>query len=804
MSTNELTDKRNDPVVDLYVTTDISLQEIFQQVPKSVNPTAKALRRLDHCLAGQGLAREAIAAAEAVPLKGSDPELLVLMLAYWAELSCRMGRPAESDAIIHRARGLLSDQIHPEVQARLLLAESVLHDTRGNKTQRESLLREIVQRLPEHSPRRKFHLMELGQLLALQGRLRDYQAEVRELSWQCNAQLPTARLLFLQFINAVETGDLHEAARLVPQIAGAPLPRVTDPGATRVSFRDYQWLVKLMRGQSFTPYGGAPAPSDIPAWLGVVDSLLGKNKEEALRLARVEASRVLSSLFDAGFASFNLVRAELASGKGESARRLLDMRRTKGNTHYLDELFLARTEALAGNKGRAARHFADVLHACDHYQAKGRLDFELRLAGELSHGDILALTQSAERITRRPLRAPRTTPSEADKAAPPGGLDTLIGNSAAMAEIRSAIQRFADLDAPVLITGETGTGKDLVARALHDVSRRHAHPYTAVNCGSIAETLLESELFGHERGAFTGADKTTKGLFDATGEGTLFLDEIGEITPRLQTALLRVMETGEIRAVGSTATRKVVCRVIAATNADLTALTEQGRFRRDLLFRLQRLCLFIPPLRDRPRDVVSLTRHFVDLDRRIGVHAFLSDPLLEALQAYEWPGNVRELRNVIERMRLLHSDKLAYDLADLDLKFQAVAPRLAAAVTTAPSPVPPPGSRTGDSPAPTTRFVIRDPRDAGPQSDAGGLQPVTDADVQALLRGGRSPLRRLDRLRALFGTHGKLTRAEVVQILAISPNTATKDLQALVTEGLLERIEPTASTRTHYFKVRTP
>jgi transcriptional regulator with PAS, ATPase and Fis domain len=371
----------------------------------------------------------------------------------------------------------------------------------------------------------------------------------------------------------------------------------------------------------------------------------------------------------------------------------------------------------------------------------------------------------------------------------------ILGRSAAILEIRQTVLRFAELDAPVLIIGETGTGKELVAQALHDASRRRRHPFTAFNCGAITETLLESELFGHERGAFTGAEKSTKGLFEATGSGTILLDEIGDISPRLQAALLRVLETSEIRAVGSSRSRKINCRIVAATNADLIDLASRNLFRKDLLFRLQRLGIHLPPLRERPEDIMPLVRHFLDTGRRIGVHARVSKDLRETLLGYEWPGNVRELRNVIERMRLMHSDKLSYSLADLDLKFHAVnAPRRATAPTLV-SDAEAEGKKTTASdelPAGSPSLPRRKARPAATPS-------VTVGDV---LRSGTSSVRRLDRLRELFAEHEKLTRSEVIEILGVSPNTATKYLKALIYDGLIERVEPSASTRSHYFVLK--
>ncbi|NQT93125.1 MAG: sigma-54-dependent Fis family transcriptional regulator, partial [Lentisphaerae bacterium] len=267
---------------------------------------------------------------------------------------------------------------------------------------------------------------------------------------------------------------------------------------------------------------------------------------------------------------------------------------------------------------------------------------------------------------------------------------------------------------------------------------------------------------------------------------TILLDEIGDISPRLQIGLLRVLETGEIRAVGSARSRKINCRIIAATNADLDDQARSDRFRTDLLFRLHRLGLHIPPLRDRPEDILLLARHFLDIGRPVGTHAAMSEELTDAIRRYDWPGNVRELRNVIERMRLMHSDRLSYEIGDLGLKFhhqEARAPSV-------PAPVSP---------------SLPQPEGVGfaPRVDPGSFHPtpVPEDEVTRMLQGGRSQLRRVERLKQLFTQHRTLTRSEVTRILDVSPNTATKYLKVLCEEEFIHRIEPSASTRSHYFEL---
>ena len=255
-----------------------------------------------------------------------------------------------------------------------------------------------------------------------------------------------------------------------------------------------------------------------------------------------------------------------------------------------------------------------------------------------------------------------------DGIASSGALFGLIGKSPAMHRVVERLARVAATDATVLVTGETGTGKELVARAIHAASPRARRPFVRVNCGALAEGLVASELFGHERGSFTGAVERRKGRFELASGGTIFLDEVGELPPALQVALLRVLQEGEFERVGGTETLKTDVRVVAATNRSLDEAVREGRFRSDLLFRLNVFPIAMPPLRERKDDIPSIADHYArqyarKLEKRIrGV----SPSAMEALLAYPWPGNIRELQNVVERAVILaRGDSLS--LPDFEL-----------------------------------------------------------------------------------------------------------------------------------------
>jgi transcriptional regulator with GAF, ATPase, and Fis domain len=238
---------------------------------------------------------------------------------------------------------------------------------------------------------------------------------------------------------------------------------------------------------------------------------------------------------------------------------------------------------------------------------------------------------------------------ELAKATSFGGM---VGEGVKMRELFARLEKIADSDATVLITGETGVGKELVAEALHEHSPRRDEPFVVLDCGSIPENLIESELFGHERGAFTGATSAHAGVFERAHRGVVFLDEIGELPLNMQPKLLRVLERKEVRRIGGSKTFQVDIRVIAATNRDLGVEVNRGRFREDLYYRLAVARVHVPPLRERREDIPALIRHFLDITPNArGTE--LAEHTVALMQKHDWPGNVRELRNVIERAVLL-------------------------------------------------------------------------------------------------------------------------------------------------------
>lgn len=303
-----------------------------------------------------------------------------------------------------------------------------------------------------------------------------------------------------------------------------------------------------------------------------------------------------------------------------------------------------------------------------------------------------------------------------------GGYGAIVGESAALGKVLSLVDRLAETTANVIIYGESGTGKELVARAIHRRGPRAERPFVAVNCAALPETLLEDELFGHEKGAFTGATARRAGRFEQADGGTLFLDEVGEMSPALQAKLLRVIEEREFQRVGGREAVRVDVRLIAATNRDLKAAVEAGSFREDLYYRLQVVPVVLPPLRERREDIPLLVRHFIEVKQPGGsadgagkaatpaVTPAVTPEAMRAMVDYDWPGNVRELHNAVERALVVGGGG-AIGLDDLPPEVRGAAARAAGTSAAA-------GGEASAGPIPSGRFELPDIPDEGVSLEA--------------------------------------------------------------------------------------
>jgi two-component system nitrogen regulation response regulator GlnG len=372
-------------------------------------------------------------------------------------------------------------------------------------------------------------------------------------------------------------------------------------------------------------------------------------------------------------------------------------------------------------------------------------------------GDLLAVV---DRALKQPLNAAANTEGakQSDEALP------LIGRSPAMQEIYRVIARLTTTDLTVMVNGESGAGKELVARALHDYGRRRAGPFVAINMAAIPRELIESELFGHERGAFTGATNRNLGRFEQAAGGTLFLDEIGDMPPEAQTRLLRVLQEGEFTSVGGRSPIRANVRIIAATHRDLRQAIRAGQFREDLFYRLNVVPIRLPPLRERTDDIAPLVRHFLERAHADGLALKTIDqPALDRLRAHRWPGNVRELENLIRRLAALYpQETITAEIVDAELADSApLAEQLAAS-----------------GPEPLTRAVERHIRQfLAAQDDGIEQSDIYDRVIAEVER----PLIQM----TLAATRGNQIKAAAM--LGLNRNTLRKkirDLEIAVVRGI--------------------
>ena len=372
-------------------------------------------------------------------------------------------------------------------------------------------------------------------------------------------------------------------------------------------------------------------------------------------------------------------------------------------------------------------------------------------------------------VVRRALAAPSEPSATASEPRDSEERLPLIGRSAAMQEIYRTIARLTTADLTVMINGESGTGKELVARALHDYGKRRAGPFVPINMAAIPRELIESELFGHERGAFTGATNRSQGRFEQANGGTLFLDEIGDMPPEAQTRLLRVLQEGEFTSVGGRQPIKANVRIIAATHRDLRNAIRQGQFREDLFYRLNVVPIRLPPLRERTEDIPLLARHFLDRAREDGLPAKMLDGgAIDRLKQHGWPGNVRELENVMRRLAALCPDET--------ISAETIAAELTE--SEAPAPMAAPGAAPA-GPEPLVVAVERHIKEfLAAHNDGIGVTDIYDQIIAEVER----PLIRM----TLSATRGNQIKAAAM--LGLNRNTLRKkirDLDIPVVRGLM-------------------
>lgn len=455
------------------------------------------------------------------------------------------------------------------------------------------------------------------------------------------------------------------------------------------------------------------------------------------------------------WALYLLLSAELLDGAASAARRILLTLDPLGNkSEFYSEW--VRLFLLEGDESNALTYFKKILEENEPYIYKFTFAFELR------NYQFLRLLYRINNEEKNPNKSKNKIESM-EKIKNEIDFEGFIGKSQIIEYIKENIIKFGALEIPVIITGETGTGKEEVARLLHLNSSRAKEPFIPVNCGGISSTLIESELFGYKKGAFTGAEKDHQGLFVAAGSGTIFLDEISSMPIELQSTLLRVLENMKVRPVGSTEYYDIKARVIVATNIKLDFLLEEGKFRQDLYFRLNRLQINLPALRDRKEDIPLLSIYFLKKyfpDKSIQ----LEEDLVERMKNYSWPGNVRELKHELERMAI--STNQESFIANETVVFKG-----------------------NDFKIKNENLTLKIPKHNSIEQ------------IQNLNLSNGYEKARINKLIELFKERKHLTRAMAVRSLGCAPNTAAADLKKLEKDGFIKRALSTASDRSSYYYI---
>lgn len=727
-------------ILEDFINSDTYLAELFAKPKYEGNFFVKTLLSLYEINRYDGESEQAkiFEDAESIEKQDFDPLAKFLFYLMWSHASLQVGLKAQAELIVQKEAKILPKNAPPIFQSTMNIFNAYLNGSRPKYL--NQVLFE-VKKFGHTSPRYK-RLID-NYLLAkcnagIAASIHETENDLKNFKNQISQP---NEIFYYQFYNDIESCNFEAIQSYYPKIdKSIPLLQLTL--ALHDLLQDKKIVIELKSETLF--------PDFLNKIIRMNLHVMNQELKEAAEIYQSVKNHNLWGNFFSNFLGYSNIRMELCNKNAEAAFQLLKARIKTGDTHYLDDLFLARIELLNGNREKALYYFSRVHQKSEYYCAFNRLQLELDMSLELRPSDLFYLTKMM--CSNRPIKS-KTNYDEILKPEVFFGINRLIGESEVIKSIKSNIKAYAGIDVPVLICGETGVGKEVVARALHEESPRSKNKFLAINCGAIAESILQSELFGHLEGAYTGAHKSHKGIFQEAGEGTVFLDEIGEISPAIQVALLRVLENKEVRPVGGANQIPFHCRIVAATNANLDELVKLKKFREDLYYRLKRLEISIPPLRSRKMDILPIVQYTLKTLRQSSEAPSISEALQKALLDYDWPGNVRQLRNEIEKMDLLQSRKPSYDLFDCD-------------------------------------FL----KDKSSSNIMGATKNEAKADLL-------TPWRRLEKIKNLFIENSDLTRKEIAKKMQISLPTATTDIKKLLDEKFIIKIEPSTSPRSHYFVI---
>lgn len=687
-----------------------------------------------------------------------EDQLIFLELLFWLYSSV-IGRQNNASSIISILKSIVSDDLPLEFQIVPDTLEGILKSNEGDQNSLTKAYENALDILRGKSPRYKkilwdylIHLCNINAFEKIEKHLPLLKQEYDQTS------IPR-RYDYVLLLNEIAKGNWLQIEPTIRKInEDNNLKRFYQPSLD----------AKLKLAKIFLTFDESILnKNEVYDWsLFSYIYLIRKNPKEALKYARKYAEKNINFKSFSSFDSYCLIRSELANENANAAEFFLENKHKIGNESLMDDFFKFRIHRLKGNENLAQEYFNSFMNYVEKFNLFERYDTELLLSPELTLKDLRHFMKNAS-PEKRSLESGSLGSALPRLAAKKDNDDDLeimsfmIGKHPAILEVKSLIKKLAAVELSILITGETGTGKDLVAKALWQAGPYKNKKFIPINCGAISDHLLQSELFGHKKGAFTGAVQDHKGVFEEAQGGVVFLDEIGEISAKMQVSLLRILETGEYRAIGGTETKNLKCKIVFATNRHLKDLVDQGLFRQDLQFRLERLIINLPPLRERSMDIPLLVDHFLNRQNPNLPPIAFETQALEHLSNLPWEGNIRELRNEMERMRLFHSDKKIIGLADLSEKYRAF-----------------------------KKATVKKPVETKTKS--------TPIDEKAL--NFKSKFRKLDELKEHFENYQKLSRSETAKLLKVSLNTAANYLTSLEKEKFVKRVMPTDSVKTHYYE----
>jgi DNA-binding NtrC family response regulator len=696
-------------------------------------------------------------------IKGhSDTNIYLLFISFTLSFTSIRKQFDRAKVILSIGNSISLDNFDPIVKAYFIASKAVLSSNEMKISESNHLISEAKGLIDKNHPRYITILSNIGVIIAKQGRLKEFNQGDLDLLDISTDNYRLAFVMDMRLANCIFTGNYEEGFGLIEKCKEIFKNEYKDHFLNKIN------ILNILDGDFDKNNYQAEYYKSCANFYSNLST--GRFEEALIDSNNLKKMSPLYFEIEWPFKKYVPIHIELSMRNIGKSRLLLQEMVAGDDCDYMIDFFFARLQLLEKNLVGAHESYRKLIENINRYGAINRLIFELQFAKEMSPTDLLLLSNGInKKYNEIELPSNKNKPSAFSKEEK--GVGLLIGSSAEISQVKKLVKKFASLKEAVLITGETGTGKELVSRAIHEEGPNSKAPFLAINCGSLTETLLQSELFGYEAGAFTGAQKERKGIFESAGKGTVFLDEFGEISPKMQVSLLRVLESNEIRLIGASSTRQIQCKIVIATNVDLKKAVEEKRFREDLYFRLARYDIKLPSLRERTEDIPELINYFlVDVN---GIQKKLSNRLVGALIDYRWPGNIRELKNEMERLKILQPEKEFLDIEDFDFTH--------------------------------LQLSINMPLESKSslESKFNEKQGVNDKVINdRILKIINKPSRieqRYEFLTELFQQYKKLTRLQIIEIASISPVTASKDLEYLCKTGIIKKVMPTKSVKSHYF-----